>query len=260
MHHEQPPVTEENGAPQVEATPEVKGTKLNDSQKEALIGFIEYLIETLTLKRVALLALLGLLSLFLFFMYENRVPIIQKTMTYLTSHVVQQDDTPVGWVLSDKTKDSLGTLLNTGVIDLVMVSEVDLKRNSRNVRYANFGQKLKNNPDYEALVARMSRPHSVFDYDSKNTAQMVAVLANEFRCDNFTDTAMHSTSPSVAADITTICRLAIPPFVGTFVGFITVGLNQKLTQAELDSVRLDLSRIAVEIYLTDVVKKAPIDP
>jgi hypothetical protein len=143
---------------------------------------------------------------------------------------------------------------------MVLVSEVDLKRNSRNVRYSNFGQKLKNNQDYEALVARMSRPHSVFDYDSKNTAQMVAVLANEFRCDNFSDTAMYSTSPSIAADITTICRLAIPPFVGTFVGFITVGLNQKLTQAELDSVRLDLSRIAVEIYLTDVVKKAPIDP
>lgn len=234
-------------------------TKLNDEQKVALVGFVEYLIDTLTFKRVALLALLGILSLCLLFIYENRVPIIQKTMSYLTSQAVAQIEPPTGWSLSSGSKASLDSLLKSGNVNAVIVSEVDLKRNSRTVRYSNFSDDVTRNADYQTLLYRETRPHSVFDYNAKNTAQMVAVLANEFRCDNFTDTNLYIAAPNMASDITTICRLAIPPFVGTFVGFIAVGLNQKLTQSELDSVRLELSRIAVEIYLTDVVKQAPND-
>lgn len=247
----------------MENTPEVKSpSKLNDSQKEALIGFIEYLIETLTLKRVALLALMGALFLSMFLVYENRVPIIQKTMSVImaASDASKSPEESIGaWQLSEKTKESLGALLKTGPIDFVIVSEVDLKRNSRNVRYSKFDSVLMQHPDYQGLETRLQRPHSVFDYDSKNTAQMVAVLANEFRCDNFSDTALYKSAPGLASNVTTVCRLAIPPFVGTFVGFITVGLNQKMSKAELDSVRLDLSRIAVEIYLTDVIKRQPDD-
>jgi hypothetical protein len=55
-----------------------------------------------------------------------------------------------------------------------------------------------------------------------------------------------------------VCRLAIPPFVGQFVGMVTVGLSKQVTKQEMDTIRLEVSRLAVEIYLSDVVKKQPV--
>ena len=98
-------------------------------------------------------------------------------------------------------------------------------------------------------------PQAVFDYDAKNTTQMVAILSNEFKCDPYKDTIYFRYAPELENNLPTVCRLAIPPFVGQFVGFITVGMSKEMTKQELDSIRLEVSRIAVEIYLNDVIKK-----
>lgn len=227
---------------------------LANVDKEALLTFIEDTLDTLTFKRVALVALLAACALVIFALYENRQLIVNS---YTKPIVSTATDTPVSakWVLSEESKASLQTLAKTTSVGMIIVSDVDLKKNRRLARYYYLDDptiKL----EASALQA-LSLPLPVFDYDSKNTEQMVAILSNEFRCDPYKDTIYFRHAPELADKFPTICRIAIPPFVGQFVGFLTVGISVELPKAELDSIRLEVSRIAVEIYLNDVMKKQP---
>lgn len=222
--------------------------KLSDSQKEVIVNFVEYLIDALTLKRVLLIALLGALFISLYSLFEHR----SQAVNYLLAAPVNAPANLTSWKLSDQSKQILMALPKSFPIKYVDVTEVDLKRNSRVVRFIDAPELSQSS---NGFLTEVYKPRPVFDHDSKNTTQLVAVLANEFKCENFTDTIYFRMVPNEAAGITTICHIAIPPFVGQFVGYLTVGLERKMAKSEMDTLRLEMSRIAVEIYLHDVSMK-----
>lgn len=222
--------------------------------KEKLLTFIEETLDVLTLKRVGLIALLMIAAVVMFSLYENRQTIVGSFTKPVASTAT---DAPISskWVLSEESKASLQSLAKTTSVGMLIVSDVDLKKNRKVARYYYIDDPLVKLPP-NALQA-LSLPLPVFDYDSKNTEQMVAILSNEFRCDAYRDTIYFRHAPDLADKFPTICRIAIPPFVGQFVGFLTIGISVELSKQELDSIRLEASRIAVEIYLNDVMKKSP---
>ena len=217
---------------------------------EKILTVVEDIIDTLTFRRVTLLALLITIGLILFSIFENR----QGIIVHFASPVTIDEAVPSSsWVLSDASKLALQHLAKTTSVAFVVVTDVDLKKNRKLVRYYFIDDvdiKLS-----QASMQALGLPQAVFDYDAKNTAQMVSVLSNEFRCDVFRDTIYYRFAPEISEKIPSICRIAIPPFVGQFVGFLTVGLSRQPTKQELDTIRLEVSRLAVEIYLNDVVKK-----
>ena len=246
------PVVAPTPAPAPVVVPPTPTSPLAGVDKEALLTFIEDTLDTLTFKRVALVALLAACALIIFSLYENRQLIVNAYTKPIASTAT---DAPVSskWVLSEESKASLQTLAKTTAVGMIIVSDVDLKKNRRAARYYYLDDPtIKLEPT--ALQA-LSLPLPVFDYDAKNTEQMVAILSNEFRCDPYKDTIYFRHAPELADKFPTICRIAIPPFVGQFVGFLTVGLSGEVPKEELDSIRLEVSRIAVEIYLNDVMKK-----
>lgn len=222
------------------------------------LGFIESIIGTLTFRTVALVALLTTIGLLIFALYENRTSIVDRfTAPQATTSPIAA--VPIGWVLSEGSKQSLMTLAATTGVRVVLLSDVDLKKNRRIVRYYYLDDQGVVLPP--AALQALALPLPVFDYDAKNTEQMIAVLSNDFRCDPFVDTIYNRFAPSLAERYPTICRMAVPPFVGTFVGFITVALGPEVTPSERESIRLEVSRIAVEIYMNDVAKKvSPVTP
>jgi hypothetical protein len=233
-------------SPEPEATPAPAAPKVD---KEKVLTFIEDLIDTLTFKRVALIGLLTIIGLILFSLYENRLTIVEK----LVQPPIAAEPVVTSWELSEASKTALQNLAKSTNVSFVSVSEVDLKKNRRVVRYYYIDDaSVAITPE---ITSALSLPRAVFDYDAKNTAQMVAILGNEFKCDNYKDTIYFRFAPDLAGKLPTICRLAIPPFVGQFVGFVSVGMSQQLTKQELDTIRLEVSRLAVEIYLNDVTKK-----
>lgn len=218
--------------------------------KEKLLAFVENLIDLLTIKRVILLSLLIGIGLLLFSLFENRTAILQTAISAPPS----PQEIPT-WELSDESKSAMIRLTKTSAVTYIGIADVDLKKNRRSTKWRYIADpELK--ADTAAIVASVL-PQAVFDYDPKNTAQMVAVLSNEFRCDKTSDTFYTRFYPNAAARVPTICRLAIPPFVGQFVGYIVVGIGRSVSKQELDSIRLETSRIAVDIYLMDVIKKPP---
>ena len=242
-------VTKDSAAPTPAPPP---APPLEKVDKEKVLTFIEDLIDTLTFKRVGLIALLTVIGLSLFALYENRQSIVENLVHKDTSSAAI-DPTPADWSLSDASKTALQNLAKTTAVSFIAITDVDLKKNRKVVRYYYIDDsniKLSS----EALRA-IGLPQAVFDYDAKNTAQMVSVLSNEFKCNSFKDTIYFRYAPEFEDAMPSICRLAIPPFVGSFIGFITVGLANAATSAELDSIRLEVSRIAVDIYLNDVIKK-----
>lgn len=231
------------------------GPKPEEKQKvdkEKLLTFVEDLLEVLNFRRVILIALLGGIGLGLYGMFENRLAIVNYLMT-----PQQKEEAVVSvWDLSEASKQALQTLARNTAVSFIAVSDVDLKKNRRAIRYYFIDDpQIKLTEDQHT---QLMLPQAVFDYDSKNTAQMVAVLGNEFRCDSYQDTTFMKTAPELAAKMPSVCRLAIPPFVGQFVGMVTVGLSKQVSKQEMDTIRLEVSRLAVEIYLSDVVKKQPV--
>lgn len=240
-----PPITDsEVPAPPTEEEPEEK------LDKEKLLSFIEDIIDVLSFKRVGLVALLVVIGIILYSVYENRAAILGQVTG---PRVTPQDQIVTDWALSNPSKASLQALARTTDVSYVAIVEVDLKLNRRVVTYY-YIDDPEIRPSQNALTA-LGLPQVLFDYDAKNTAQMVSVLSNEFRCDPYTDTVLFRYAPELAEKLPTVCRIAIPPFVGQFVGFISIATGKPMTRAELESIRLEMSRLAVEIYFNDVIKR-----
>jgi len=244
-------VAPKNPDPVPSPAPVEKPNPLENVDKEKLLAFLSDMIDTLTFRRVALVALLTSIGLIFYSLYENREAIVTKITGPAHSTPI---DAPVikPWTLSETNKLQLQNLAKTTKIGFVLLSDVDLKKNRRVARYSYI--KDPNIVLSPTAKSALALPLPVFDYDPQNTEQMVSTLSNEFRCDPYKTTIYYRHAPELADYFPTICRLAIPPFVGQFIGFLTVGIANDPTKAELDSIRLEVSRIAVDIYYNDVMK------
>lgn len=210
--------------------------------------FIQDLTDRLTIKRILSVLMAGVLITFITLLYENRDAVFVKAYGLFTEEKI-----PSNWTVGEESKKALVELVfrNEGV-NMALVTEIDLQRNRRLPRFWYVEPKLE--PRVTARVATLL-PQPVFDNDQKNTQQLISVLNNEFSCSNTSDTVFGKLFPFIIKDMPVICRIAIPPFYGRFVGILTVGLAKPLTKSELDSIRLEVSRLSVEIYLRDILKK-----
>jgi hypothetical protein len=222
--------------------------KAEPKSPNEILQWIQDLADKLTVKRIFTILLTGILLTFMALVFENRDLVFQQVYATMAGR-----DQPATWDVSSATKEQLITLVKTSpLVKFAMITEVDLQKNRRIVRFFNL-----DDPD-EANIRLKSAtmlPQAVFDYDAKNTQQIVAILNNEFVCSRFQDTVYQRFFPDLGKRMPTICRLAIPPFYGRFVGILTFGLATTPTKEEMDAVRIEAARIAVEIYLRDVIKK-----
>lgn len=214
------------------------------------LGKIQDFTDALTLRRILVAVLTTLLLMGTYTLYENRLLAFDKALSFFSTK-----DSPKNWELSDASKNSLNALVATnGLVKMIMITEVDLQKNRHSPRFWKLQDPLEN--VMKQRVANML-PQAVFDYDAKNTQQMVAVLNNEFVCSRFQETALHRVFPEIAKNTPVVCRIAIPPFYGRFVGVLTFGLVDQPTKDQFDALRIEAARISVEIYLRDIVKKPP---
>ena len=212
-----------------------------------LLQLVQDFTDRLTVKRILLALFVGVLATFITLVFENRDVIFHSIYTH-----VNNMETPRGWVISESSKQQLRGLIKDGsIINMVMVTEIDLQKNRRTAKYWELVSELEPQvrKQAEALL-----PQPVFDYDANNTRQMVGVLNNEFVCSRFEETILNRHFPYMAKEVPVICRIAIPPFYGRFVGTLTVGLQAPPSKEELDAIRIEAARLAVEIYIRDVSK------
>lgn len=218
-------------------------------EKEKYIAFLEDMIDALTFRRVALLALLATITISLLAVFENRNAVF--AMVYKTA----EEQTSVAWILSNESKNQMIALTSsdTNLVGAVMLSDVDLKKNRRVPKFL-FIKDKTDSDRIQPVVAKLL-PQALFDYDSRNTEQMVAMLNNEFKCVPIAETHYVRFFPDLGAHYPYVCRIAVPPFFGEFAGYITTFLVRKPQAAEYDSLKIEMNRIAIETYLRDISKK-----
>jgi hypothetical protein len=216
-----------------------------------LFQILQDLTDSLTIRRLLLTVLAGCMFTTGTVIYENRDFLFQEIYSRATgTHAVQQPP----WIVSDETKSELISVVKNSLnIKFIAVNEVDLQKNTRVPKFWYI-----QDPAGQGLEAKVQStlPQPVFDYDAKNTQQMVAVLNNEFNCAKYQDTIYGRLYPELTKAVPTICRIAIPPFYGRFIGILEIGFSSQPSKEELDAARLEVARIAVEIYLRDVLKKS----
>lgn len=226
------------------------------SQKSAVDSFLENfqvlqdISDRLTVKRIFTVLIVGLMCTFIAMLYENRASVFQMSYVYVTG----DSEIKPGWSISEETKTQLTNFVKrVEIVNFVAIIEVDLRRNTRIPRFFYFENSESDQRAKQEIASLL--PQAMFDMDPKNTKQMVSVLQNEFSCVRFQDTVYHRFLPDVSKKTPIICRIAIPPFYNKFAGYITIGLSEPPTRYEVDGLRIEASRIAVEIYLRDVMKK-----
>jgi hypothetical protein len=100
----------------------------------------------------------------------------------------------------------------------------------------------------------LSLPQAFFDSEPKSRAQIISVIHNSFTCSPTEDVTFVTL---LSKKFPTTCFLAIPPYAGGFVGFTGLVLKRAPTVNERDTLRIELTRIAISIYLRDIEYKRP---
>jgi hypothetical protein len=216
--------------------------------KDKIISFLEEMIDALTFRRVALLTLLATVAIVILALFENR------TAVFAAVYKQTEEQTAISWTLSNESKNQMIALAQPkGLVGIMILTDVDLKKNRRSPKFLYVADPT----DSTKIRATADRtlPQALFDYDSKNTEQMVAMLNNEFKCVPTTDTNYVRFFPELVGKYPVACRIAVPPFFGEFAGYITAVLTRKPTDSEYDALKIEMNRIAIETYLRDISKK-----
>lgn len=215
--------------------------------KEEWIAVFNDIIDALTWKRFGLLALFTILAVAGVMLFDSRTTIFNRLFD--TTPVERQT---LAWDVSEETKQQLIQFATTRNIGGVLLTEVNLVKNSRNIKFwhtndSAFKQQVI------TVVSTLLSP-AFFDYDTNNTKQMLALLDSKFICNPSQDTVFIRSFPDIQTTHPVICRIAVPPFRGKFAGIFTVLLTKTPTQSEIDSLKIEVTQISIEMYLRDLQK------
>lgn len=218
--------------------------------KEEVVTFLSDMIDALNWKRAGLLLLFAALTVLLLMLFENRTTIFNRLVD-----PIPIERLAIPWEVSEQSKEEMKALTRLPLVGGVLLTEVDLKKNRRITKFwyvtdTNFREEA-------TRIASTLLPQAFFDTDSRNNEQMLEVLNNQFVCSPVEETVFVRFFPNIKKTYPTICRLAVPPFSGHFAGLVTIFLNRTPTASEVDSLKIEITRVSVEMYLRDVKKRGP---
>lgn len=215
--------------------------------KEEIVAFINDMIDALTWQRVGVFLVFTVVLVLMLVFYENRSIIITSLFSRPALEEMQKP-----WELSENSKQELKKLTNQPLVAGVLVTEVNLKKNRRITKFWYVRDPVFR--DTAAKIFATLLPQPFFDSDHKNNAQMLDVLSNKFVCSKTTDTVFHRILPTMYQTMPVVCRLSVPPYVGDFAGFITIALIREPSYQETETLKIEISRISINMYIDDIRK------
>jgi hypothetical protein len=218
--------------------------------KKAL-PLIDKFLGWVSLKRVLLLGFMAVVMITTLTVFENR--------TQLSEGIADRGkernlfDEPIK--LSKSSEEQIKTVTK-GHAEILMISviSVNMRVLQRTPVYVYSGdvqiQKMVDNQ----LAARTGTI-PVFTKDEKADADMVSLMNGDFSCVKYGDTVNATIFPALAGRVKQLCRIGLPPYKGNFAGYISVMLSDMTGPYKEDEIRLELTKLATDIYLSDVVSR-----
>jgi uncharacterized membrane protein len=202
------------------------------------------LMDTFTFWKIVIFIFFLLFSMTGFSLWENRSLIIDQFI---------QNDKTQSWEVSEKTKKSIQQEVNDNPnVAWILVTEMDLGANLRKFK---FWYNEDHQLDAKLIFnLKQTSNRQIFDFDRSHTNQMISVLQNEFICEPFENTTLFSRVPELEQQTDYVCKIAIPPFYGRFVGMLAIGVKGPIDDEVKFNIKAIASNIAATIYWRDVIK------
>jgi hypothetical protein len=205
---------------------------LNDEHKTKILTFIS----RLTIKRVIVIALAGVVGLAGLVVYENRQKLFDSTMKVVTlgDFVV---DTP-----TEKQTALISTFMaNHPEVLFITLVDADPVRNTRKVIHRFFNEDITR--DYFAKIDK-SRPGlgdgPLFTDSEANNAQVLSVANGEWFCSSTKGGILEKQFPQIAEQVTQTCRAPLPPAFRKAGGWFSIHLkgNADMASLKIDSLTM----------------------
>lgn len=204
------------------------------------------LMDVLTCGKILIAAFLIFTSVVFFTLWSERATIINQ---FVDANLTKMQK----WEISERTEQTIKQEINRHPEAVwAIITEMDLGTNAkRNKFWYNEDAQLHN--AFQNNVLRHQN-NQIFNFNKTHTEQMVKILQNEFVCSPLVDTAIHQYTHELATQTENICRIAIPPFYGRFVGVLTIGFRGPITDEVKFSIKSMASNISATVYWGDVIK------
>ena len=137
---------------------------------------------------------------------------------------------------------------HTKVVYLTVLT-FQFEKNTRLPIYRAFNSDELKKIIYDRLAAGDGALPMFIRNDPSNNAQVIALITGETSCDPFTGGGLARVWPDLATKLTMSCRVPIPPvFGGNIPGYMVVHVTKKLSEYEVEVLKLDLILLSKNIH------------
>jgi len=196
--------------------------------------------KTLSVPRILKVCLILFIGGFLIGFYEQRIDILHALMRPLLIRTTNPAPKPLH--LSEKHFRELELLLNRSPgVNSVAVVSVDFRANAKQVVYTNSNKLLNK------IFILPDAPLQLFTDNLEMNKRTVSLMSGGVMCMDSSKTDIGTFVPDLEKSIPFSCAVSIPPTYGEFAGWIFVGFDRKLTDWELQQVKIDIIKISAMI-------------
>jgi hypothetical protein len=218
--------------------------------KKAL-PLIDKFLGWVSIKRVVMLALIIVVCITTQTIFENRAQLSEGIADRGKEHNVF--DAPIK--LSKNSEEAIKNLVNNhSEILLATVMSVNMRALQRTpvFFYSGDAQVTKM---IDGQLSQRTGTLPIFTHDEKADGEIVGLMNGDFSCVKYSDTVNASIFPSLVGKVKLLCRVGLPPYKGNFSGYISLLVMDLSGPYKEDEIRLELTKVATDIYLSDVVGK-----
>jgi hypothetical protein len=201
-------------------------------------------VEWASIKKVLMLTMFCFLALILFTGYEERARIGAALSNAPTTVAMKR------FTVTDDLAVRIRALVGSPIVSMVVVYAADLQLNERIAMY-----RFSDNPliteMWDKHILEFGASHAVFTKDDVSNTLMVAVVNGEFACYKYGETINRLLVPK--APVPAVCYVSLPPYYGSFAGFMEVSLTRMPSHLEQQAIEIEMKRLSNDIFFKNIV-------
>lgn len=219
-----------------------------------LIEAAKNLLSFLTLSKLAMLLIAGIIGIFLFVLFERRAAFSEYADAMLKASRFDS----ANLVLIKLSVDSEASLKNYVISDpniaAIQVVTTDVPRMNKDTVF--FHSKRRElQQDFETFRDNKKSPTQLLEQgDTDENLRFIAIINQEFVCVPPT-TKMVQALPSVGKYAKQVCSISVPPRFGDMVGFVNFYLVEPLDGSNKGYYHHLARLVADAIYKRDIVRR-----
>jgi hypothetical protein len=205
-------------------------------------------IEWVTMKKILMLTIVSFISLIAFIVYEEHKELEQIFSNQPPPATIRK------FAITDDLAARIRTLVNSTAISMIVVYAADLQLNERVAMY-----RFSDNPLltelWDKYILEFGATHPVFTKDDTSNILMVSIVNGKFSCHKYSETINRLLVPK--APVTHVCYISLPPYYGSFAGFLEVSMTQEPTPIEEQTLGIELKKLSNDIFVQTIVPFLP---